>query len=108
KELLEAEDHHPHVVMQVFQRKDSILGGIDEAVAVLKQCSGHRGDDGKWVRAFKGLEVHALHEGDRIEPWETVMTIEGDYAQFAHLETVYLGTLALSTLVMRKLRAVVV
>ena len=25
---------------------------------------------------------------------ETVMTIEGDYATFAHLETVYLGCLA--------------
>ena len=37
KALLEADDHHPHVVMQVFQRKESVLGGIDEAVAVLKQ-----------------------------------------------------------------------
>ena len=35
--------------------------------------------------------VHALHEGDRIAPRETVMTIEGDYTLFAHLETVYLG-----------------
>ena len=32
--------------------------------------------------------VHALYDGDRIEPWETVMTIEGDYTLFAHLETV--------------------
>src|SRR5689334_796116 len=53
KELLEADDHHPHVVMQVFQRKESILGGIDEAIAVLKQCSGYRGPDGKWVNGFK-------------------------------------------------------
>ena len=37
------------------------------------------------------LEVNALHEGDEIEPWETVMTIEGDYSLFAHLETVYLA-----------------
>ena len=35
--------------------------------------------------------MRALYEGDAIEPWETVMTIEGDYALFAHLETVYLG-----------------
>ena len=107
KELLEADDHHPHVVMQAFQRKDSILGGIDEAIAVLKQCSGHRGDDGKWVNGFKDLEVRALHEGDAIEPWETVMTIEGDYALFAHLETVYLGCLARRTLIMRNVREVV-
>jgi nicotinate phosphoribosyltransferase len=107
KQLLETDDHHPHVVMQVFQRKESILGGIDEAVAVLKQCSGYRGDDGKWVNGFKDLEVHALHEGDAIQPWETVMTIEGDYALFAHLETVYLGCLARRTLIMRNVREVV-
>ena len=34
-----------------------------------------------------------------IEPWETVMTIEGDYTLFAHLETVYLGVLARRTLI---------
>ena len=34
KALLEADEHHPRVVMQVFQRKESILGGIDEAIAV--------------------------------------------------------------------------
>jgi nicotinate phosphoribosyltransferase len=107
KRLLEEDDHHPHVVMQVFQRKDSILGGIDEAAVVLKQCAGHRGADGKWVNGFKDLEVHALHEGDEIAPWETVMTIEGDYAEFAHLETVYLGVLARRTLVMRNVREVV-
>jgi len=107
KALLEADDHHPRVVMQVFQRKESILGGIDEAIAVLKQCSGHRGEDGKWVNGFKELEVHALHEGDVVEPWETVMTIEGDYALFAHLETVYLGCLARRTLIMRNVREVV-
>jgi nicotinate phosphoribosyltransferase len=107
KELLEADDHRPRVVMQVFQRKESILGGVDEAIAVLKQCSGHRGPDGKWVNGFKDLEVHALHEGDAIEPWETVMTIEGDYALFAHLETVYLGCMARRTLIMRNVREVV-
>jgi nicotinate phosphoribosyltransferase len=107
KELLEADDHHPHVVMQAFQRKDSILGGIDEAIAVLKQCAGHRGPDGKWVNGFKELEVNALHEGDAIEPWETVLTIEGDYALFAHLETVFLGCLARRSLIMRNVNEVV-
>ena len=107
KTLLEADGHHPHVVMQVFQRKESVLGGIDEALAVLKQCSGHRGDDGRWVNGFKDLEVHALYEGDEISPWETVMTIEGDYAEFAHLETVYLGCVARRTLIMRNVHEVV-
>jgi hypothetical protein len=35
------------------------------------------------------------------------MTIEGDYALFAHLETVYLGTMARRSLVMRNVREVV-
>ena len=43
--------------------------------------------------------MHALYDGDRIEPYETVLTIEGDYTTFAHLETVYLGTLARRTLI---------
>ncbi len=107
KALLEAHGDHPHVVMQVFQRKESILGGIDEAIAVLKQASGRRDPGGRWINGFKDLEVHALHEGDTIHPWETVMTIEGDYSLFAHLETVYLGCMARRTLIMRNVREVV-
>src|SRR5256885_5455099 len=106
KDLLEADGHHPHVVMQVFQRKESILGGVDEAIAVLKQGAGHFEGD-KWVDGFERLEVKALHEGDEITPWETVLTIEGNYADFAHLETVYLGVMARRTLVMRNVRRVV-
>jgi len=79
----------PRVVMPVFQRKQAMLGGLDEAVAILELCS----DD--WA----GLTVHALRDGDRVDPWETVMTIEGDYTTFAHLETVVLGTLARRTLI---------
>ena len=107
KLLLEEDEHHPRVLLQVFQRNESILGGVDEAVAVVKQCSGYRGPDGRWVNTFKDLDVHALHEGDAVEPWETVMTIEGDYAQFAHLETVYLGCMARRTLIMRNVSEVV-
>jgi nicotinate phosphoribosyltransferase len=79
----------PRVVMQVFQKNDAFLGGMDEAIAVLKLCS----------HDWDALTVHALYDGDRIEPWETVMTIEGDYTLFAHLETVYLGVLARRTLI---------
>jgi nicotinate phosphoribosyltransferase len=106
KELLEATGHRPRVLMQVFQKRESLLGGIDEAVAILKRCAGcYRG--GQWVPGWEGLEVQALFEADAIAPQETVMTIEGDYALFAHLETVYLGALARRTLVMRNVRAVV-
>ena len=84
-----ADGKRPGVVMQVFQRKRAMLGGMDEAIAILELCS----------HGWEELTVHALHDGDRIEPWETVMTIEGDYTLFAHLETVYLGTLARRTLI---------
>jgi len=107
KELLEAEGRNPRVTMQVFQKKESVLGGIDEAVAVLKQCAGRRGDDDGWIPGWDELDVRALHEGDEIAPHETVMTVEGDYSLFAHLETVYLGCLARRTLVMRNMREVV-
>jgi nicotinate phosphoribosyltransferase len=107
RSLLEAEDRHPRVLMQVFQRKASILGGIDEAVALLRRCAGRHAADGAWIDGWRDLEVRALHEGDPIAPWETVMTIEGDYTLFAHLETVYLGGLARRTLIMRNVREVV-
>jgi nicotinate phosphoribosyltransferase len=86
---LRHEGRNPNVVMQVFQKRSAYLGGMDEALAILKLCA----DD------WDGLAVHALHDGDAIEPFETVLTIEGDYTTFAHLETVYLGTLARRTLI---------
>jgi nicotinate phosphoribosyltransferase len=107
KRLLEDEGRHPHVVMQVFQKKQSVLGGIDEALAILKLCSGRRDERGEWVGGWPELTAHALHEGEEIAPHETVMHIEGDYSLFAHLETVYLGSLARRTLIMRNVREVV-
>jgi len=80
---------HPSVLMQVFQKHHAYLGGMDEAIAILKLCA----DD------FDSLDVNALYDGERVEPYETVLTIEGDYTAFAHLETVYLGTLARRTLI---------
>jgi nicotinate phosphoribosyltransferase len=106
KELLEEHDRHPRVTMQVFQKSESVLGGIDEAIAVLKLCSG-RDAEGEWRGGWDEIEVNALHEGDEISPHETVMTIEGDYSLFAHLETVYLGCMARRSLVMRNVREVV-
>jgi nicotinate phosphoribosyltransferase len=107
KQLLEHEGHHPRVLMQVFQKQQSLLGGIDEALAILKLGAGREGPDGKWVDGWDELDVHALHEGDAISPWETVMTIEGDYSLFSHLETVYLGSLSRRSLIMRNVNAVV-
>jgi nicotinate phosphoribosyltransferase len=107
KEVLEAEDHRPSVTMQVFQKKEAVLGGIDEAIAILKLCSGRRLPDGSWEDGWDALTVDALHEGDEISAHEPVMHIEGGYSLFAHLETVYLGCLARRTLVMRNVKEVV-
>jgi nicotinate phosphoribosyltransferase len=111
KRVLEARDLHPRVTMQVFQKKDgAVLGGMDEALAILRLCSGHfeRGGAGRaWLDGWDQLVVHALHDGDELSAWEAALTIEGDYSLFAHLETVYLGVLSRRTLVGTNVRLVV-
>ena len=97
REILLADGHRPRVTMQVFGKQHAFLGGIDEAIAILKLCS----DD------WGALEVHALHDGDEVEPWETVMLVEGPYDAFANLETLYLGVLARRTRVGTNTRRVV-
>ena len=79
QEILNHADYHPTVTMQIFQRDYATLCGIDEAIALIKRCAYHP----------EKIKIRALHDGDKIEPWETVMTIEGDLADFSHLETVY-------------------
>jgi nicotinate phosphoribosyltransferase len=97
REILVADGYRPRVTMQVFGKHAAYLGGIDEAIAILKLCA----------LDWPELEVHALHEGDQVEPWETVMMIEGPYDAFAHLETLYLGVLARRTKVGTNTRLVV-
>ena len=89
RDTLLQDGRHPRVLMQVFQKRHAWLGGMDEAIAILKLCS----------HDYDGLEIRALYDGDRIDPYEPVMHIDGDYTAFAHLETAYLGTLARRTLI---------
>ncbi|HEV8195056.1 MAG TPA: hypothetical protein VGP87_00340 [Gemmatimonadales bacterium] len=97
REILLADAHRPRVTMQVFGKSGAFLGGIDEAIAILKLCA----------LEWNNLEVWALHDGDAIEAWETVLLIEGPYDAFAHLETLYLGVLARRTKVGTNTRRVV-
>ena len=97
REVLVADHHHPRVLMQVFGKQHAYLGGVDEAIAILKLCSFD----------WPALEVRALFDGDELAPWETVMMIEGPYDAFAHLETLYLGVLARRTRVGTNTRLVV-
>lgn len=87
QQILNATNHHPRVTVQVFQRDYAVLCGIDEAIAVIKRCAHNP----------ENIKIRALHDGDTVGPWETVMTIEGDLADFSHLETVYLGIIARQT-----------
>src|SRR2546429_738058 len=50
-----ADGRQPRVVVQVFQKNEAWLGGVDEAIAILRLCS-HEPD---------GLTIRALHDGDR-------------------------------------------
>lgn len=87
REVLRAEGRSPRVLMQVTGKQVGHLGGIDASIAVLKLCA----DD------WNALTVHALLEGDFYDDWEAVLTIEGPYDSFAHLETIYLGLLGRGT-----------
>jgi nicotinate phosphoribosyltransferase len=95
--VLRAAGPSPRVLMQVFGKAEACLCGVDEAIAALKLAS----DD--WA----ALEVRALRDGDAIAPLETVLTIEGPYDAFAHLETLYLGAIARGTRVATQTRRAV-
>lgn len=106
--ILEADGRSPRVRMQVFQRAEgAVVCGLDEALAILRAGAGRPGDDGLWREGWEELTVHALRDGDAIAPFETVLTIEGDYTLFAHLETLYLGALGRRTRVASNARAIV-
>lgn len=72
-----------HVVMQVFQKgENTVLAGIDRAVNMIR------------YNVTGPVEVKALRDGHVVQPWEPLMTIEGDLSHFVHLESVYLGMIA--------------
>ena len=81
KEILEKDNHFPHVVMQVFCKKYGVLCGIDYLKMLFKEYK----DD---------FTVWSLDDGNCFTPWETVMVIQGQLNKFVHLETIYLGILA--------------
>ena len=137
KRVLEAEKPDTVATVQLFQKGESVLCGIDEALAVLRVGAGSWTDEVKaaecferylaarrgnergprrsreaeldllWEPSFDQLEVHALYDGDRVEPWETVAHVTGPLHLFAHLESVYLGVLARRTKIATNIARVV-
>ena len=95
--VLRAARKSPRVIMQITAKQGGWLAGIDEAIAIVKLG----------VDDWNALTVNALYEGDLIEELDTVLTIEGEYGAFAHLETVLLGVLAHRTRVCTNIREIV-
>lgn len=76
------------VTMQFFQRKNgAVLCGIDEAISLLHTFAAHPEE----------LEIWALNDGDRIDAYESVLTITGKYQNFGFLEGIIDGILARRT-----------
>lgn len=96
REIVRAEKKPAHVLMQFTGKDAGWLGGIDEAIAILKLCA----DD------WSALTVNALYEGDGYDTWDTVLTVEGPYETFGHLETLCLGALGRRTKVCTNAKAI--
>ena len=60
-----------------------------------------------WTPAWQELEVRSLFDGESAGARETVMHIDGDYAEYAHLETLYLGALTDGSKIASNTRTVV-
>ncbi|MBB6448118.1 nicotinate phosphoribosyltransferase [Geomicrobium halophilum] len=84
KEIIKKYKPDDIVTMQFFQKKNAVLCGTDEVIALLKTFADYPDE----------LEIHSLEDGDKIEPYETVLTITGPYQHFGYLEGVIDGILA--------------
>ena len=97
RDVLVADGRSPLVTVQFASEQAGLLGGIDEAIAVLKVG----------LEDWTQLMVHALYDGDRIDADETVMTVDGRFEQFAHLAPLCVGVLSRRTRVTTNARALV-
>lgn len=73
--------------MQFFQKENAVLCGTDEVIALLQT----------FAKNPEELEINSLKDGDKISPFETVLTIDGPYENFGFLEGVIDGILARRT-----------
>lgn len=87
KIVTENEPNHI-VTMQWFQRRDdSMLCGVDEAIALIHTFAIHPEE----------LKIEALNDGDIISANEPVLKVTGKYENFGYLESVVDGILARRT-----------
>ena len=90
----------PTVTLQAFAKEHGVVAGTYECVRLL-QTQLAAGYD------HRDLAMETLLDGDRIEPWETVMHITGPYRAFGHLETPLIGALARRTLIASNVRSAI-
>lgn len=92
------------VEMQWFTRRlgDSVVVGVDKALAMLRHCTGYFDGD-RFVDTSDRLEVWAIHDGDFVRSdgnplnIQPVLKVRGRYRDFAVLETPTLGILTRSS-----------
>ncbi|MFO1444176.1 nicotinate phosphoribosyltransferase [Bacillus sp. Bva_UNVM-123] len=89
REIVKKYHHDKIVTMQFFQKSDAVLCGTDEVIALLKTFADNSDE----------LEIYSLKDGDKISPFETVLTITGKYETFGYLEGVIDGILSRRTAV---------
>jgi nicotinate phosphoribosyltransferase len=93
------------VEMQFFTRRMpfSLTAGVDEALAILQECTGYFDDDGNFINTYDQLDIEAvqdgtfaMYEGDPMAV-QPVLKVRGRYRDFAMLETPILGVLTETT-----------
>ncbi|ADC48841.1 nicotinate phosphoribosyltransferase [Alkalihalophilus pseudofirmus OF4] len=87
REIVEKYHSDNIVTMQFFQKEHAILCGTDEVIALIKTFAKNADE----------LEIRSLKDGDKIKPFETVLTIKGPYQNFGYLEGIIDGIFARRT-----------
>lgn len=90
------------VEMQFFTRRKpySLVAGVDEALTILKECTGYYDDMGDFVNMYHTLEIEVVEDGTFVKydgnPMgvQPVLKVRGIYRYFALLETPILGALS--------------
>lgn len=87
KEIVEKNLPNNEVTMQFFQKGEAVLCGTDESIALVHT----------FAKDPENLTIHSLKDGDKITPFETVLTISGPYENFGYLEGIIDGILSRRT-----------
>ncbi len=87
REIVEKYRPNNIVTMQFFQKEHAVLCGTDEVIALIRT----------FAKDADKLEIRSLEDGDKIKPFETVLTITGKYEDFGYLEGIIDGIFARRT-----------